>query len=236
MRGRQFLGGAAVAAASLALALGQPAAAQDVPPKEPAPDTRTAEQRAERFEALLAELSKQLATVKTLRCRFEQEKYLEVFEDVVTSDGTLALSVPGKLRWEYVRPVRSVLVVDGRRAQRERTSRKGVRTRKTYSLDDEPITAITAEQVFLWTRGDFVKARESHDLALVTEKPLVIRATPKEARVREVVSAVELTFADDRKALTGVTLVEKDQARTVVTFLDVEVNPVLPDALFAIGE
>lgn len=223
----------ALAPVALVLAAALPASAQDAPkPAEPA----TAQERAARFEALLADLSKQLSAVKTLRCRFEQKKYLEVFEDVVTSDGTLALSVPGKLRWEYVRPVKSVLVVNGRQAQRERTSRKGVRTRKTYSLDDEPITAVTAEQVFLWTRGDFAKARESHDLALVTEKPLVLRATPKDARVREVVTSVELTFADDRKALTGVTLVEKGGARTVVTFLDVELNPPLADALFAIGE
>jgi outer membrane lipoprotein-sorting protein len=195
-----------------------------------------AAERAKRFEDVLADLSKRLGSIKTLRARFEQKKYLEVFDDVVTSEGALALAVPDKLRWEYERPIRSSLTVDGRRAQRTRTSRKGETTRKTYSLDDEPITAITAQQVFLWTRGDFPRARESYDLELVTEKPLVVRATPREARVRDVVTSIELTFSDARDKLTGVTLVEKSKAKTIVSFRDVELDPELPAGLFQIDK
>jgi outer membrane lipoprotein-sorting protein len=200
----------------------------------------TAAELAKKLDGILAELSRQLGAVKTLRSRFEQKKYLDVFEDVVTSQGTLALAVPDKLRWEYVKPVKSVLLVNGREAQRQRTSRKGETTKKTYSLDDEPITAITTQQVFLWALGDFAKAREGYDLALMSEKPLVIRATPKEERVRNVVSAIDLTFSDDRKALIGVALTEKEKERgarpptTQITFLDVELNPTLPETMFRI--
>jgi outer membrane lipoprotein-sorting protein len=193
-----------------------------------------AEETASRLDAVLGDLSKRLGAVKTLRARFEQKKWLEVFEDEVTSEGTLALAAPDKLRWEYARPLRSALVVDGRRALREKTSRRGETTRRAFALEDEPITAITAEQVFLWTRGDFARAREGYELSLVSDKPLVVRAAPKDSRVRDVVSSIELTFSDDRKALTGVTLVEKNKARTVVSFRDVEIDPALPDGLFRV--
>ncbi len=213
------------------------ATAQDAVKKDdPVKPAATAAELAKKLEGVLADLSKSLDAIKTLRARFVQKKYLEVFEDVVTSEGTLALAVPDKLRWEYVKPVKSVLTVDGRRAQRERTSRKGETTRTTYSLDDEPITAITAQQVFLWTRGEFAKARDSYDLALASEKPLVVRAAPKDERVKNVVTSIELTFSDDRKTLTGVTLVEKTKARTELTFLDIEINPTLPEALFKIDK
>jgi outer membrane lipoprotein-sorting protein len=228
-RGRRVL---LIAALAVASALpGATASAQD-PAKSSA--SSAAKSASERFEELLADLSRRLSAVKTLRSRFEQRKYLEVFEDVVTSEGTLALEVPDKLRWEYVKPVKSVLTVSGRTASRERISRKGERTRKTYALDDEPITAITAQQVFLWTRGDFEKARGSYDLSLVAEKPPVVRATPKEEKVREVVTSVELTFSEDRTKLTGVTLLEKNKAKTVISFLDVELDPKLPENLFRI--
>jgi outer membrane lipoprotein-sorting protein len=214
----------------LSLAIAATALAQDAPKPadEPRPDP------AKQFEDLLSDLSKRLGSVKTLRSRFEQRKYLAVFEDVVTSEGTLALAVPDKLRWEYAKPVKSVLTVNGRMAQRERTSRKGVTTKRSYALDDEPITSITAQQVFLWTRGDFAKARKTYDLALVTERPTVVRATPKDERLKKVVVSIDLTFSEDRRILTGVTFVEKGGARTLISFRGAEIDPELPEALFQI--
>ena len=223
-----------------ALLLAQSASAQNAPPVAAkqadavAAAAAAAEDASKRLDAVLADLAKSLGAVKTLRCRFEQRKYLPVFEEVVVSEGTLALAVPDKLRWEYVKPLRSVLTVNGRQTMRERTSRRGVTTRTTASLDDDPVTQVTVQQVFLWVRGDFAKARESHELALVSEKPLVVRATPKEARLKQVIASVELTFSDDRKRLSGVTLAEKGAARTEIRYLDAEIDRDLPASLFEI--
>jgi outer membrane lipoprotein-sorting protein len=225
---------ASLVALGLAAAASLAQEGQPEPAKADATAKSTPAELAKKLEGVLDELSKRLGGVKSLRSRFEQKKYLEVFEEVVTSEGTMALAVPDKLRWEYLKPLKSVLLVNGRQAQRERTSRKGETTRKAYSLDDEPITAITAQQVFLWALGDFAKAREGYDLALASEKPLVVRATPKDDRVKNVVTSINLTFSDDRRMLTGVTLVEKSGAKTEISFLDVEINPTLADTLFKI--
>jgi outer membrane lipoprotein-sorting protein len=235
MRARTAAVLAMLGLAAIATARAQDAAPKGAPQeKVPAKPEPTPEDLSRKLEGVLEDLAKRLGAVKTLRCRFEQRKYLAVFDDVVTSQGTLALAVPDKLRWEYVKPLKSVLTVDGRRAQRERTSRKGETTRRAYSLDDEPVTEITTRQVFLWTRGEFAKARKGYDLALVTEKPIVVRAVPKDRRVKDVVASIGLTFSDDRRMLTGVTLVEAGEARTEITFQDVEIDPPLDDALFKI--
>lgn len=225
------LAAAAAAAAAQDSAKKDAAKTGDTAKTEPTP-----EELAKKLDGVLDDLSKRLGAMKTLRCNFEQKKYLEVFEDVVTSQGTLALAVPDKLRWEYVKPVKSVLTVNGRQAMRAKTSRKGVTTRTTFCLDDEPVTAITTQQVFLWSRGDFAKARDGYDLALVTEKPLVVRATPKEERLKKIVASIDLTFSYDRNLLTGVTLVEKSDAKTVISFQDVEVDPELAETVFQIDK
>jgi outer membrane lipoprotein-sorting protein len=190
--------------------------------------------KAKRLDAILADLGKRLGAMKTLRARFEQKKHLDVFDDVVTSEGTLLLAAPDRLRWQYDRPLRTVLIVNGERARRERTTRKGITTGRTYDLEDEPVTGITARQVFLWTRGDFERARKDHDLELVSEKPLVLRATPRSSAVKEIVRAVDLRFAQDRSALEAVTLRETSGARTDIAFRDVEVDPRLAASLFQI--
>ncbi len=204
----------------------------------PVPDVSkmTPAEREKALRAALADLSKRLGKVKTLKARFEQKKYLAVFEREVTSMGSLALEPPTRLRWEYEHPIKSVLIVDGERARTERTSRRGKRTVRTFALSEDRITAITADQVFLWTRGEFAKAEESYKLDLVSLMPLELKATPRDERMRKVVRSVTLTFTKDRNALAQVALDESDEARTRIAFTDVEIDPELPATLFKLED
>ncbi len=194
------------------------------------------EERARRLDGALAEISKALADLRSLRAQFEQRKHLEVFGEEVVSRGSLALRFPGRLRWEYREPLRTVLVVSGDRVRRERTSRRGETTSETARLVDDPVTSATAEQVFLWTRGDFAKARERYDLELVSTTPLVVRAAPRDATMAKVIEAVDLTFDSTSRALTAIVLREKTRSRTEIRFLDVERNPELGDGLFDVED
>jgi len=220
--------------ASLAQETDEPAAKKGDEKKDDA--AAKAEASAKRLRVILGELSKELGKVKTLKCRFEQRKYLAVFEKEVVSRGRLALAPPTKLRWEYEHPIKSILIVNGGRARQERTSRRGKKTVRTFTLAEDRITSITAEQVFLWTRGDFAKARENYELALVSEKPLRISATPRDERMRKVVRSVTLQFAGDRKALTRIVLNESKDASTTIEFKDVEIDPELAEAVFRISD
>jgi len=196
----------------------------------------TPEERAKRLLAAEEELARNLGQFKTLRAEFVQRKHLEVFHEDVESRGTLSLEVPGKLRWEFTSPVKTVLVVNGDRGKRERTSRKGVKTVTRFALADEPVVAGTAGQVFLWTRGDFKGAAKDYAIELLEETPLRIRATPRDAGAARVVASVELRFADDRKSLVEVILQEAVDARTVISFSAIERDPELPKDSFEIGE
>jgi outer membrane lipoprotein-sorting protein len=174
--------------------------------------------------------------MKTLRAAFVQRKRLEVFEEEVESRGTLALAVPGRLRWEVSSPVRTILVVDGDRALRARISRKGVRTASRFRLEDDPVAAGTVRQILLWMRGDLEAARREYDLELLEEAPPRIRAVPRSPELAKAVSAVEILFAEDRRSVREVALEEAAKSRTVIVFSDVERDPDLAADLFEIGQ
>jgi outer membrane lipoprotein-sorting protein len=185
-----------------------------------------------RLRLALERISKEFAGVKTLRATFAQRKRLEVLDDVALTKGTMALEMASKLRWEYVEPVKTLLVVNGARARRERTSRKGEVTSTTFALADEPIAAATAEQVFLWVGGRTAEAAKSHVLELLSEKPLSVRATPRDERVAKVIVAVDLDFAGEPLHLSRIVLEETSKTRTEIEFTGVERNPELPADLF----
>jgi|SRR5688572_14941654 outer membrane lipoprotein-sorting protein len=227
-------------AAAVSLAAAGSARSEDEKPKAAAPEKdppRTAaEEKAARLAAVEAELARNLGGLKTLRATFVQRKRLEVFEEEVKSSGSLALAVPGRLRWEVASPVKTVLVVNGDRGLRVRTSRKGAKTETRFLLEDDPVAAGTAQQIFLWLRGDLEAARKGYDLEILAETPLRIRAVPRAAETRKVLAAVEIRFAEDRKSVLEVTLEEAPDTRAVITFSDVERDPDLAKDLFEIGK
>lgn len=194
----------------------------------------TPEARAKRLAAALAALAKDLAEIKTLRASFVQTKRLEVFDGDVETKGTLSLALPDRFVWETTHPFRTTLVVNGDRALRRRTSRKGDVTETPFELKDDPVTAATVQQIFLWTRGDLTKASEAYTVELVSEAPLIVRAVPKDDRMRKVVVSIELAFAPAPSHLERVTLAEAAGTTTRIDFRDVERNPELADAIFAV--
>ncbi len=143
-----------------------PAAPQAPKSGEPGEAAKAAAAEKERLEVHLKAVAAKLGGLRTLTASFTQRKYLEVFKEEVVSAGTLALAGGGRLRWEFTTPVRSVLIVNGDRGRRERTSRRGVKTSANFALASDPVAAATAEQVFLWMQGDFEKARLAYDLKL----------------------------------------------------------------------
>jgi hypothetical protein len=195
-----------------------------------------AAEKARRLRLALDRVSKDFSEVRTLAARFEQRKRLEVLEEEAVSRGTLAIGMPSRLRWEYVEPVKTLLVVNGARARRERTSRKGVVTKTTFDLKEDPVASATTEQVFLWVGGRTAEASKSHSLEIVSEKPLRIRAVPKDERVAKVIVSVELEFAGDPVVLSRIVLSETSKTRTEIGFRSVERNPELPADLFDVGE
>ncbi len=189
-----------------------------------------------RLRLALEGLSRDFSGLRTLRARFVQRKWLEILEEEAVSRGTLALELSSKIRWEYSEPIKTVLVVNGTRARRERTSRKGEVTSTSFDLKDEPIAAATAEQVFLWVGGKTGEAEKSHALRLVSEKPLRIAATPRDERVARVIVSVELGFSGDPAHLSRIVLNETSKTKTEIEFTDVERDLDLKADLFDVRE
>ena len=56
--------------------------------------------------------------IVTLEARFVQKKTLPMLARPFVSEGRFSYQAPDRLRWEYDRPVPSVLIVNGRQTKR----------------------------------------------------------------------------------------------------------------------
>lgn len=167
--------------------------------------------------------------VRDLRAGFQQAAFNRTLSQTLEARGTLYLKKPGKLRWEYTTPTPQEIVSDGKRLWVYTPELKQV------NVSDAPGALVGPAGSFLQGLG---QVREHfHARFLNPAQPadadglLVLDLTPRkpEAMLARLVLSVDPRSGLVRKAVVY------DQLENTVTvrFLDVAVNPGLPDTLFA---
>jgi len=180
-------------------------------------------ERDDRLERLMAEVSKARAPLKSLRGPFTQERTIGLLAAKVRSSGTLTLVRPDRLRWELAPPDDVVywITPDGLAYRSKRGEGRAGAGRLAASLDD--LRTVLA--------GDLRDLRARYDMRVVaTEPELAFEAIPK-AGTKLPVQKIAFALAQDRVTPTRVELVEGPRDKTVITFgalqRDVPIDPAL---------
>jgi outer membrane lipoprotein-sorting protein len=181
------------------------------------------------LDTVLQRLKNTAGAVETIRSTFVQEKHLAMFSEVLESCGTFSFQKPGRLRWEYDKPVRMGFVIDGDKGRRWNSLAK---QEQHFQLEDSLEMRIAAEQLLLWTELDLDKLRRSYDIELAKRKPVSLRLTPRGAAARQFVDHLCVTFSSDARTVTEVAIFETGGDSTLLRFFDTEIDRPLSDALF----
>jgi outer membrane lipoprotein carrier protein len=166
--------------------------------------------------------------IRDLKAGFQQAAFNRTLNQTLEAKGTLYLKKPGKLRWEYTTPTPQVVVSDGQRLWVYTPELKQV------NVTDAPGGLVGPAGSFLQGLGQvrehfqarFLNPAQPAD----SDGLLVFDLTPKkpEPLLARLVLSVDTQSWLVRKAVIY------DQLENTVTvrFLDVAVNPGLPDTLF----
>ena len=87
--------------------------------------------------------------VRSIRARFVQKKHLPILARPFVSEGRFYFQAPGSVRWEYAKPVPSILLVHQGRARRYVRGNDG-----WVPEAGERLRALVSEQASLETRRD----------------------------------------------------------------------------------
>ncbi|MBS1200813.1 MAG: Outer rane lipoprotein carrier protein LolA [Proteobacteria bacterium] len=177
--------------------------------------------RSQPAEAAAERVDRYLSRLATLRAGFQQEVLDASGAVREEAAGSLAVSKPGRFRWDYRTPSEQVLVSDGK-------------TIWLYDVELEQVTVRKADQALSATPASLLsgkgKASESfvvadgghadgYEWALLTPRL-------EDTDFRQ----VRLGFRDG--ALERMDLVDRLGQTTRIRFTDVELNPALADNLF----
>lgn len=173
------------------------------------------------------ELRQAAAQIKSLQTDFVQEKHLKILRNPVVSKGRLYFSPPGRLRWEYISPIKSVVLM-----RRDKMDMY-LWSEGRWTLDDGrsiEIRRTVLDEISGWFSGRF-KDTSSFTPSLVSGPPTRIVLTPRQG-LKGFIERVVLTLSRTPGVMESVEIVEGAEAKTRIRFMNVRLNKPLPEKIF----
>ncbi|MBN1495398.1 MAG: outer membrane lipoprotein carrier protein LolA [Spirochaetes bacterium] len=164
--------------------------------------------------------------ITSVQAEFTQKKHMEILARPLASRGRLYFQAPRSLRWEYLSPVNSVLLMHGGTVTRY--VRKGGSVIKDSSAQLQSMQ-IVLQEITLWMRGNF-DANPSFTPELRPGRIIVL--TPKEKSMAGIIQRIELKLSNEPGVIRSVTIYESRKSYTVIDFNRVTMNKTLPESLF----
>ncbi len=164
--------------------------------------------------------------ITTIQADFVQEKHLEILVRPLVSKGVFYYQAPNSFRWEYLTPVRSILLMNKGRIERF------VKTRNGFVKDSQTnprAMQIILQEITMWLRGRF-SDNPAFEATLKGGREIVL--TPKQKALSEMIKHIDLTLSEKPGVIRSVTIYEGPKSFTRLEFLNTRINKEIKKALF----
>lgn len=159
-------------------------------------------------------------SVTSVQTTFTQVKHLPILARPLISRGRLDYQRPGSLRWEYLTPIHSILIMHDGRVRRftEDTRTHVFREESGAGLD---AMQVVFEEISQWLAGRF-EDNPMFDARL--QPPHSIILTPKQPAFAKVLQRIELVLGERPGVIRQVRIVEGENAYTELNFSGTVLN------------
>jgi len=174
--------------------------------------------------AFLKEVSRNLHSVKA---DFFQKRDLPILTKPLLSEGRFFYEASGSLRWEYLNPIRSVMLQKGDVLKLYQFSEGEWKPELTPAVESR---RMVLAEISRWFQGRFDESKAfKHRYS--PGPPIRIILTPREG-IDKFFQRIEIVLSAKSGVIDRVEIEEPGGSRTTIEFKKVEINSKLPVALF----
>ena len=164
--------------------------------------------------------------INTVRCDFIQEKHLKILASPLVSKGVLYFKVPGSLRWEYISPVRSILLMHNGKTKRFIMRKGGFIEDSSANLE---AMGFVLKEITMWLNGRFDENPQFTATLKAGHKILLL---PKEKSFSMMIQKIELMLSNTPGIIKSVTIFENENSFTKLFFKKSILNNKIDDSMF----
>lgn len=168
------------------------------------------------------------ARLRSVQADFIQEKHLKILARPLISRGTLTFQAPQSLRWEYLHPIHTVLLLHDGRID------KLIEHDGRFEQDNG--AGVDAMRIVLQDIGSWLDGRFGDNPVFQVSRPSERKVvlTPKEPGMQAVIGRIELHLGAQEGVVERIAIVEGDEAATELTFSRVVLNQEIPAQRFTV--
>jgi len=180
-----------------------------------------------RADQNLESLKEISAKIQSIKADFVQKRSLPILTKPLLSEGKFYFSAPDSLRWEYLSPVRSVMLQKGKVLKLYHFSEGRWKPELTPAV--ESIRMVLSE-ISLWCQGHFDESK-SFEARYLPGPPKRILLIPKRG-IDKFVQRIEIVLSEKPGLIERVEMEEPDGSRTVMEFKKSEINTKISPGIF----
>jgi len=174
----------------------------------------------------MEKLKKEAENVFSVRAEFIQKKHMKILSKPLVSKGIVLFKRPKSVRWEYLEPVKSILLMDKGRVRRFIESDTGLVEDSGPAVQ---IMQFVLQEISFWLGGDFNQS-PNFSATLTAERTILLQ--PKDASFSRIIERIELKLSDIPGVMDRVLIFESQDAYTEYTFHNTAINTEIDDSLF----
>ena len=173
-------------------------------------------------------LRRDASRISSLSADFVQKKSMKILSKPLVSTGKFFYAAPDSIRWEYVKPIRSIVISEKGTSKRYIASGGKMIEDKTGGVQ---AMKIVLDEVAGGMKGKF-SANPSFAASVREGSETVIVLTPTGKNTAGMIEKIEITVSRKDAVVKTVRIVEGAAAETRIDFLRTAVNPALPPGTF----
>lgn len=177
---------------------------------------------ADSFEGIRAAAGK----IESIEADFVQEKHMRILAAPLIAKGHLVYRSPDSLRWEYLNPVQSVLLMSGG------VSRRFIQSDQEWREDsgaELKSMAFVFQEIAGWLNGRF-DDNPLFKASLMPGNKIVL--TPRGNGMDQFIQRIEMVMGDTPGLMKEVLIFESADSFTRLRFIAPQLNQPLADAVF----
>ena len=175
----------------------------------------------------LASLQEAAKIIQSVKAEFLQKRHLPILAEPLLSEGKFFFRASGLLRWEYLSPLRSVMLQKGDQIRLYHFSEGVWKAEMTQAVEARRMVLAEIRQ---WLQGRFDQSKAFNHL-YAPGPPARIILDPREG-INKFIQRIEIVLSARPGVISRVEIEEPGGSRTSIEFRNVEINPNLPAEIF----
>ncbi len=166
-----------------------------------------------------ASLKETFRNIRSVKAEFLQKRYLKILTKPLLSDGKLFFYIPNSLRWEYLNPLRSVMLQKGSTVQIYNFFEGVWKPEMPESVE---ATRMVLTEISQWFQGRFDESTAFKHL-YSPDAPARVTMVPGEG-INRFIRRIEIILSVRPGVIDRVEIEEPGGSRTTIEFRNVEIN------------